>query len=341
MKRIKLRLADLNVVFTDRDIAVRQIEELADRGTYPVYVIYGPEGCGKTALFRQAKAALEEWGYYVVYFSPLEKEAMWRLSITEDARELVEPVLSVALGESGARFVEKAIEIAAMLMRYREKIAVLADDIFQAIGLGKAEMYVKMLLNLIEYPNTPIEKVVILVGSSEGMTRSRIGRHNWATIWGMWNMPREGFRLLYEQLPGEKPGFEEVWMWTGGNPRYLSELYEAGWDVEAVVRRIFVAGVKPLVSELTPLQQAALEEAVDDPDTLLRRLREAEDKRPMIDLINKLVEQNLVVTYLPPRERLLWIDQPPPVDRELGVGEDFAWQTPLHREAARRALEAR
>jgi hypothetical protein len=32
----------------------------------------------------------------------------------------------------------------------------------------------------------------------------------------MWNMPREGFRQLYETLPGEKPPFEDVWRLTGG-----------------------------------------------------------------------------------------------------------------------------
>jgi hypothetical protein len=34
-----------------------------------------------------------------------------------------------------------------------------------------------------------------------------------------------------------------------------------------------------------------------------------------------------------------WIDQPPPErDPELGIGKNVAWQTPIHREAVRRAL---
>lgn len=77
----------MEVEFADRDVAVGQIEELAERGTYPVHVVYGPEGCGKTAFFRQAKALPEERGYHVVYFSPLEKEAEWRLDITEEAED--------------------------------------------------------------------------------------------------------------------------------------------------------------------------------------------------------------------------------------------------------------
>jgi hypothetical protein len=36
----------------------------------------------------------------------------------------------------------------------------------------------------------------------------------------------------------------------------------------------------------------------------------------------------------------LWIDEPPPEkDPEIGIGRHVAWQTPLHREAVRKALE--
>ncbi len=39
------------------------------------------------------------------------------------------------------------------------------------------------------------------------------------------------------------------------------------------------------------------------------------------------------------RQERLWIDQPPPErDPELGIGKNVAWQTPIHREAVRRAL---
>jgi len=39
------------------------------------------------------------------------------------------------------------------------------------------------------------------------------------------------------------------------------------------------------------------------------------------------------------RDQYFWIDTPPPKrDLELGVGENVAWQTPIHREAVRRAL---
>jgi len=42
-----------------------------------------------------------------------------------------------------------------------------------------------------------------------------------------------------------------------------------------------------------------------------------------------------------PRNKDLWIDDPPPEkDLDIGVGRYVAWQTPLHREAVRKALES-
>jgi hypothetical protein len=37
---------------------------------------------------------------------------------------------------------------------------------------------------------------------------------------------------------------------------------------------------------------------------------------------------------------VFWVDEPPlEKDPEIGVGREVAWQTPLHREAVKRALE--
>lgn len=65
MRRARLRFANREIEFVDRDIALRQVEEYAEKGTVSPIVIYGPEGCGKAALLRQAKEALEEFGYSV------------------------------------------------------------------------------------------------------------------------------------------------------------------------------------------------------------------------------------------------------------------------------------
>ncbi len=340
-KRIRLRLADIDVTFADRYRAIKQFEEICDRGTYPVYVAYGPEGCGKTAILYQAKEILEECGYTVIYFSPLEKEIGKRLSVSEDVKDLAKSMIEVILGESGARFIEKAIELVSRLMHYRKRIAVLADDIFQAVGVERAEIYVKTLLNLIEYPSAPIDRVAVLVVSSEGESRARIGRHDWADVFGIWNMNMDGFRDLYSQIPGKKPDFDDVWRWTGGNPRLLARLYESRWSVDAVVQWITERrDLVSLVKNLDKIRLEVLRESIDDPDALLNRLGEAEeeDKAKISRLIDELVRLNLIMR-MPSRRDFLWIDVPPPKkDLELGIGEYYAWQTPLHREAVKIVL---
>jgi len=75
-----------------------------------------------------------------------------------------------------------------------------------------------------------------------------------------------GFQQLYDRLPGPKPLFEEVWRWTGGNPRMLGRLYESGWDVVGVVLR--VAEEKRLTAEFVSRWRSWLELAVEDPDVI-------------------------------------------------------------------------
>ncbi|ABO07900.1 ATP-binding protein [Pyrobaculum calidifontis] len=332
MKRIKLIFAGRDVEFTDRDVALEQIAKLAERGTYTVHVVYGPEGCGKTALLKQAKAVLEEeFGYHVLYANPLAKRTEEILQYSPSARELVEKAFSV-FSDPLAKAVDLVINVAGWIIQkfHKAKVAVLMDDIFQAIGVENAEAYVKALLNLIEWPPAEYDKIVVLVASSEGITRERVGRHRWATIKVMWNMSKDGFRQLYDVLPDPKPPFDDVWRWTGGNPDALEGLFEAGWDVERVVEDLAVD--KGLSAAFAERWRAHLAKALEDPDYLWEE-PEAEG------LAKELVEKNLVV-LLKGRRPDAWVDQPPPErDPELGIGKHYAWQTPLHREAVRRALE--
>ncbi len=337
--RVRLRFAKgLDVEFADREAAIRHFEELAEKGTRVVHVIYGPEGCGKTALFKQAKEVLEKgFGYSVVYVDPLARGELEVLAYTPSIRDVVEDVLR-ALPEPYSRVVDAAIKIAGIAMRRfrKSRIAVLMDDIFQAVGVDRAEIYVKALLNLIEYPPGDYENIVVVVSSSEGISRERIGRHRWADIFLLWNMSRKGFEELYRVLPGSKPSLEELWEATGGNPQILSRLFELGWSADSLVEGITVAkNLAKAVARLSGEEIGLLEEALSDPDTIFRKLREEAAQ----SLLNKLIELNLVVEVLD-RDSQFWIDDPPPErDLELGIGRFIAWQTPLHREAVRRALE--
>jgi len=340
MGRVKLRFArGLEVEFRDRDRALQQVEWMAERGTLFPTVVYGPEGCGKTALLMQAKAILEEHGYHVVYASPLEEEAKEMLSYTPTLGEIAREIFK-AFPEPYSRVVDVAIAIASEAVRRlrRPRVALLIDDIFQAVGVDRAEVYVKMLLNLIEYPPGDYESIVVLVSSSEGVTRERIGRHNWATIKILWNMSREGFKQLYDVIPdGGKLEYETLWRLTGGNPRHLRRLYEAEWNVDITVKSIVKERkLDILAATLSREEVEVLKQVLGDPDSLVEHLRE----KHVQELERRLVELNLIM-YMHDRDEHFWIDQPPPErDQELGIGRFYAWQTPLHREAVRRVLNA-
>jgi hypothetical protein len=220
-----------------------------------------------------------------------------------------------------------------LLKARKSKVAVVADDVFQAIGLDKAAGYVKGLLNTIEHPIYDYENIVVIVATSEGVTRREIGRHRWAELAPMWNMSREGFEGLYEQIPGPKPDVEEAWRLTGGNPGVLARLYETKWDAGKTATKL--AGSKELTASFVEKWRRWLEEIVEDPDTLWRADTPEE-------LVRELVARNLIVYNMYDRESWLWIDQPPPErDLEIGIGKYVAWQTPLHREAVKRTLEKR
>ena len=74
MKRIKVEIAPgVETEFVDRDRAIAQIAEWAERGTRFPIVIFGPEGCGKSAFLRQAASGLRELGYDVFYLHPLDR----------------------------------------------------------------------------------------------------------------------------------------------------------------------------------------------------------------------------------------------------------------------------
>ncbi|RFA94293.1 ATP-binding protein [Pyrobaculum aerophilum] len=331
MRRIKLAFANTQVEFVDRDLALRRVEQWAERGTFPVQVVYGPEGCGKTAWLRQSAELLREMGFDVIYLNPIEKEFSAEIGVQKLKDKLINLAREAAMQLAWGNVVWSAIDIAREAIALgRRKIAIIIDDAFQAVGVDKAAIYVKGMLGILEHPPEMYEKIVAVAATSEGVSLREIGRHLWSTNTPIWNMGEEGFRQLYEKLPGDKPPLEEAWKTTGGNPRALETLYEARWNVDKIVERLTLD--KKLTGGFTKRWKRELEITLEDPDYLWREGPE--------ELASELVNRNLIVFGIPSRDPELWIDEPPPErDPELGIGRYVAWQTPLHREAVRKALQ--
>jgi hypothetical protein len=332
VKRIKVEIAPgVETEFVNRDRALAQVVEWAEKSTRWPVVIFGPEGCGKTAFLRQAAAMLRELGYDVFYLHPIDKVFAAEVDDPDVKSLFADLVRKTLEDEKWGRLALAVFDLTReILKKRRRKIAIIVDDVFQAIGLDKAAAYVKGLLNTIEHPVYRYEKIVVLVATSEGVSREEIGRHRWADVMPMWNMPREGFRQLYEKLPGPKPSFEEAWRLAGGNPGMLSRLYLTGWNSGAVVTRLIRE--KRLTPDFVARWRGWLERIVEDPEALWSPDAPEE-------LIRQLVERNLILYNIYERQQIFWVDAPPPErDPELGIGRNVAWQTPIHREAVRRAL---
>ena len=322
------------VEIADRQRALGQVEEFAEEGTRWPVVVFGQEGCGKTAFLRQAASGLRELGYDVFYLHPLDRVFSADMDDPDVKRLFLDFVRRTLEDEKWGRLAMAVFDLTReVLRRRRRKVAVIADDVFQVIGLDKAAAYVKGLLNMIEHPQYKYENLVVLVATSEGVSRREIGRHRWARLMPMWNMGRDGFLQLYEKIPGPKPLFEEAWRWTGGNPNMLVELYKAGWGVDEVVKRLIISkGLTSFVRSLGREVRELLWRAVEDPDSLL-----SPEGAPLLE---RLVDINVLIDSITYRDPPLWIDQPPPErDLELGIGKHVVWHTPLHREAVRRALQ--
>jgi hypothetical protein len=332
VRRIALKLVPgVETEFVDRDRALAQVVEWAEKSTRFPVVIFGPEGCGKSAFLRQAAEALGEFGFDVVYVDAAHRDFVAYTDVAEVARRLLDAASDVS-GLAQLKLAYLAVDLAKELIgRWgKRKVAVLVDEAFQAVGIERAGIYVKSLLNLIEYPPRSYEGIVAVVATSEGVSRSEIGRHRWADVMPMWNMPREGLHQLYEKLPGPKPPFEEVWRLAGGNPGMLSRLYLTSWNSGAVVTRLIRE--KGLTPDFIARWRDWLKKTIEDPEALWSPDAPEE-------LIRQLVERNLILYNMYDRDPHFWMDQPPPErDPELGIGRDVAWQTPIHREAVRRAL---
>jgi Archaeal ATPase. len=136
----------------DRDRALAQLVELAEGSTWASVVVLGPEGCGKTAFLLQVASALRELRYDVFYLHTLNRLFTADVDDTDMKTLFVDLLRKTLEDEKWGRLALAVFDLTREILRKRRRnIAIVADNVFQAIGLDKAA-YVKDSLHMIEHP---------------------------------------------------------------------------------------------------------------------------------------------------------------------------------------------
>ena len=133
-------------------MALKRIEDWVSRGVAFPQVIYGPEGCGKTAWLKQSVELLRELGFDVIYINPIEKEFIAEIGVQRLRDKLTSLAREVTSQLAWVRVTWSVIDIVREVIKLgRGKVAIIIDDAFQVIGIDKAAIYVK---DYLEYSST-------------------------------------------------------------------------------------------------------------------------------------------------------------------------------------------
>ena len=309
--------------FIDREYEMKWVLEWFKKGFYPIMVVYGPEGCGKTRLLLESINRVRESSeYFVLYINALEERDPSRAFYGSDS--VLDIILNITKGLSGV-----GAEVARALSYWFKKlvtrigvrgkhVVIVVDDVVKAIGLDYIDVYCKKLLDLMEelYSYNP-ESVTVVVTTSEGLSRERLLKHRWATEYLLWNLGREEARALLESLGAPSEKLDEIILYTGGNPRAIIELWRLSWDIRVWTRK-YIEIARTILSKLGDNEISYIEEIISDPDKM--------SSIPS-SLYRLLLEYNIVIE-LPIRD--LRIAGKPEQDRELGIGEYYAFQLPVY-----------
>jgi len=90
VRRATVKFANLDIEFTDRDRAIGQVAEWGGEGTLRPVVIFGPEGCGKTAFLRQAATMLRDLGYDAIYVDVARMDFVAHTDVADVAKRLID-----------------------------------------------------------------------------------------------------------------------------------------------------------------------------------------------------------------------------------------------------------
>ncbi len=80
-------------------------------------VIYGPEGCGKTAWLLQSVELLREFGFEVIYVNPINKEVLAEFGVASLRDEFLKMVREALAQNALGRLAWLAFDLAKELIK--------------------------------------------------------------------------------------------------------------------------------------------------------------------------------------------------------------------------------
>ena len=316
-----VNVADRKVCFSNRAYETETLRKWVDRGIpYPI-AVYGPEGCGKTTLFRYFVKRIQEDGYVGIYVNALgvrdlsEVVEFPRLDVVNEVLREVIKELHLPLGTVVSKYVSCLVsKLVGKISGVGRGLILVLDDVYKAIGLGEVDRYTKMLYEWITWklPELDVRRYLVVLTTSEGVSKRELLKHTYVHTYMLWNLPLNGFYELLDQL-NPPMDYERIWRITGGNPRLLAELIELEWSVDKLIERY-----REKVLRLLTIGGISLEVA--------KQLAENSDSNPRYAL--KLEELGLMVQLM----RKLTLGKPVIESYELGVGKEWAWQTPIYKD---------
>ena len=247
---------NIELKFVNRFEEIETLKKLSEKDLPTPLYIYGPEGCGKTRLLKEF---LKNFNGIGIYIDALEREdinnaLILSLGISSDVKNLILSIAKDVFGNVGTFLAQKIFNILEKIsIKYKlknEVIVLIIDDITRALGIDEIDRYIKWLYEAIEKIKTIYKpkSILIIATTSEGISLSRVLRHSYTKVNLVWNLNRESYLELINQLnPPDKEIVNTLWKLTGGNPRRVIEIVKwynwniNNWlrDLKDQLRRVF------------------------------------------------------------------------------------------------------
>ncbi len=315
--------------FIDRKREITSLCDWCSRFRGSVLYVYGPEGCGKSMLLKEFVKSYNKYfgdSSFAIYINAIEfgsiEEAVYCSNPKDITRSIIAKNIASMLGYGSVdnvfdRFSRRILESRNVLFVF--------DNLVDAIGLSKVELYIKWLYELLWKLADECKDLIInfIILTSECESLRYIYRHKYAHARMIWNFDKKDFRELFHVLePPNNIDFENIWNLLGGNPGKLIELaYIFQWDVKEMldyykknimltIRKILLKGLRDELCKV-----------IEDIDNLGK-----EPTKKMGKLEKLLMKHNLVIRLGPSLDLRPLYKVP-----ELGIGTYYAWQIPMYK----------